>query len=64
MTGKAAKDGDLCPRCGAARPCDPGGDCWCKAELYTLPVPAPSAEARCFCAACLRELAEERLPPP
>jgi hypothetical protein len=43
----------LCPGCGKAFTCDPGGKCWCAA----LPpvAPRPDEAATCFCPDCLAE---------
>jgi len=45
-----------CARCGAAFDCSLGGDCWCAAEPYRLPLPEAAAED-CLCPACLRAAA-------
>jgi len=47
-----------CARCGTAFECRPGGDCWCAAEPYRLPMPDSAAED-CLCPACLRAKAAE-----
>ncbi|MFA6266270.1 MAG: cysteine-rich CWC family protein [Pseudolabrys sp.] len=46
-----------CERCGAGFTC--GGDigCWCAAEPYRLPMPAPGATSDCLCPDCLRAAA-------
>jgi len=46
-----------CARCGAAFECGLGGDCWCAAEPYRLPLPDAAAED-CLCPACLRKAAD------
>jgi cysteine-rich CWC protein len=49
-----------CARCGASFDCGLGGDCWCAAEPYRLPMPAsqPASDAEdCLCPACLRKAA-------
>jgi hypothetical protein len=46
-----------CPACGARFTCRPGGDCWCAAEPFRLPLPAPAENAACLCPACLRAAA-------
>jgi hypothetical protein len=53
-----------CARCGAGFDCSPGGDCWCAAETFRLPMPeAASTMQGCFCPACLRAAAlAERIP--
>jgi hypothetical protein len=45
-----------CARCGAAFDCGLGGDCWCAAEPYRLPMSNAAAED-CLCPACLRQAA-------
>ena len=42
-----------CVRCGAVFECHVGGDCWCAAEPYRLPMPDEAAQD-CLCPACLR----------
>lgn len=44
-----------CGRCGTAFDCG-GEDCWCAAEAYRLPMPAPGA-VDCLCPACLHKVA-------
>jgi hypothetical protein len=47
----------ICARCGQAFECNTGGDCWCAAEPYRLPLP----EGRdCLCPDCLRSAAGAR----
>jgi hypothetical protein len=51
-----------CERCGQEFGCarDNIGECWCNAEPYRLPLPAPAesgAAGDCLCPACLREAA-------
>jgi hypothetical protein len=61
----------VCARCGAAFDCglggDLGGECWCAAEPYRLPMTAAATED-CLCPDCLRKvaaaLAESRRPAP
>jgi hypothetical protein len=48
-----------CARCGAAFDCGLGGDCWCAAEPYRMPMTTAAAED-CLCPACLRQAAAER----
>jgi hypothetical protein len=43
-----------CARCGAAFDCGIGGECWCAAEPYRLPLPAAED---CLCRDCLRKAA-------
>jgi hypothetical protein len=45
-----------CTRCGTAFDCSLGGDCWCAAEPFRLPVPDSAADD-CLCPACLRAAA-------
>jgi hypothetical protein len=45
-----------CARCGTQFECGLGGDCWCAAEPYRLPMPADAAED-CLCPACLKAAA-------
>ncbi|HUC51182.1 MAG TPA: cysteine-rich CWC family protein [Xanthobacteraceae bacterium] len=50
----------ICESCGEEFGCtrDNVGACWCNAELYRLPFPAPGARAAdCLCPACLRRTA-------
>jgi len=47
-----------CARCGTAFDCKLGGECWCSAEPYRLPVPDAGA-ADCLCPACLRAAARQ-----
>jgi hypothetical protein len=47
-----------CTRCGTTFECNPGGECWCAAEPYRLPVPDTGA-ADCLCPACLRAAARQ-----
>ena len=47
-----------CGRCGTAFECNLGGECWCSAEPYRLPVPDAGA-ADCLCPACLRVAARQ-----
>jgi hypothetical protein len=44
----------VCARCGDCFDCSLGGDCWCAAEPYRLPLPASPTED-CLCPACLRK---------
>jgi len=46
-----------CARCGAAFDCGLGGDCWCAAEDFRLPMPASESGADCLCPNCLRAAA-------
>ncbi len=46
-----------CARCGAAFECMPGGDCWCAAEPYRLPLTQAGEIEDCLCPACLRQAA-------
>jgi hypothetical protein len=48
-----------CARCGAAFECAPGGDCWCAAEPYKLPLTAAGEIEDCLCPTCLRKAAAE-----
>ena len=48
----------VCPRCGTEFECVLGGDCWCTAEPYRLPLTAAGAAEDCLCPACLRQAAE------
>jgi len=45
-----------CACCGAAFDCGLGGDCWCAAEPYRMPLDAGKGED-CLCPACLRQAA-------
>jgi len=44
-----------CERCGREFDCGLGGDCWCAAEPYRLPMPEDGAD--CLCPDCLRTAA-------
>ena len=46
-----------CARCGTAFDCGLGGECWCAAEPYRLPMTDATRED-CLCPACLRQAAE------
>lgn len=52
-----------CIACGAALVCEPEGDCWCKHEPVSLPMPGPGDPAGCYCPACLRAKAQEQAAP-
>jgi hypothetical protein len=44
-----------CSRCGTVFGCGvETGGCWCAAEPYRLPMPAPHENETCWCPACLR----------
>jgi cysteine-rich CWC protein len=45
-----------CARCGKGFDCGLGGDCWCAAAPYRLPLPEAGAED-CLCPACLHAAA-------
>ena len=47
-----------CARCGAAFECGLGGECWCAAEPYRLPMPPAGESEDCLCPACLRKAAQ------
>jgi hypothetical protein len=44
----------VCAGCGVRFDCRLGGDCWCAAEPYRLPMPSSPADD-CLCPACLRK---------
>jgi hypothetical protein len=44
----------VCAGCGAAFDCGLGGDCWCSAEAFRLPLPDEASAEDCLCPACLR----------
>jgi hypothetical protein len=46
----------VCARCGVAFDCGLGGECWCAAEPYRLPLPGAATED-CLCPACLKQAA-------
>jgi Cysteine-rich CWC len=55
----------ICEGCGQEFGCgrDDIGACWCNAEAYRLPLPAPGTGAtECLCPACLRQAASGRKP--
>lgn len=50
----------ICDGCGQEFGCgrDDIGACWCNAEAYRLPLPAPGTRAAdCLCPACLGQAA-------
>jgi hypothetical protein len=47
----------VCARCGGAFECAVGGQCWCAAEPYRLPLTDAGAAEDCLCPACLRRAA-------
>jgi hypothetical protein len=49
----------VCARCGGAFACGLGGDCWCVAEAFRVPMPATEA-ADCLCPTCLRDAASHQ----
>jgi hypothetical protein len=49
-----------CARCGTTFDCGLGGDCWCAAEPYRLPLTAAGANEECLCPTCLRKAAALR----
>jgi hypothetical protein len=50
----------ICARCGTAFGCRLGGDCWCHAEPFRLPMPAAgTADDDCLCPACLQAAARQ-----
>jgi Cysteine-rich CWC len=54
-----------CARCGVPFDCGLGGDCWCAAEPFRLPMPKPAPKLTpepgsvedCLCPICLRAAA-------
>jgi hypothetical protein len=56
LNGNAAPRRLSCARCGASFECGLGGDCWCAAEPYRLPMSDSSED--CLCPACLRDAAK------
>jgi hypothetical protein len=44
----------VCARCGAAFDCSLGGDCWCHAASFRLPMPEAGSGQDCLCPACLQ----------
>jgi hypothetical protein len=50
----------ICARCGQAFDCGLGGECWCAAEPFRLPMPEPGSDADCVCPRCLLAAAQER----
>jgi hypothetical protein len=46
-----------CARCGTAFDCGLGGECWCAAEPYRLPLTNDTRED-CLCPVCLRKAAD------
>jgi hypothetical protein len=50
----------ICARCGQAFDCGLGGECWCAAESFRLPMPEPQSGADCVCPRCLLAAAQER----
>jgi len=47
----------ICEACGTAFDCGLGGDCWCAAEPFRLPIPAGRSTDDCLCPTCLRDKA-------
>jgi hypothetical protein len=47
----------ICARCGAGFDCRLGGDCWCAAETFRMPMPETGAGEDCLCSTCLRAAA-------
>jgi hypothetical protein len=56
LNGNTAARRLNCARCGVSFECGLGGDCWCAAEPYRLPVSNLAED--CFCPACLRAAAK------
>jgi len=50
----------ICSACGAAFDCGLGGDCWCAAEPYQLPLSDSAGD--CLCPGCLRQAAARHGP--
>jgi len=48
-----------CARCGTAFDCGLGGECWCAAEPYRLPLTPAGQTEDCLCPTCLRKAAAE-----
>ncbi len=46
-----------CTRCGTVFSCGLGGDCWCAAEPYRLPMTDGAIAEDCLCRDCLRKAA-------
>ena len=49
-----------CGDCGTVFDCCTSTGCWCSAEPYRLPMPAPGSGEDCLCPACLRAEAARR----
>lgn len=49
-----------CARCGMGFECRPGGDCWCAAEPYRVPLTTAGAVEDCLCPDCLRQAAARK----
>jgi len=63
MTQTAETRTLTCARCGASFGCGAKtGACWCMDEDFRVPMPT-DAGANCLCAACLRQMAAERVIP-
>lgn len=48
----------FCARCGTGFDCGLGGDCWCAAEPYRLPMTSAQTIEDCLCRDCLRKAAQ------
>jgi hypothetical protein len=46
-----------CARCGTAFDCGLGGECWCAAEPYRMPLADADENEDCLCPNCLRKAA-------
>ena len=46
-----------CARCGTTFDCGLGGDCWCAALPYRVPLTDAGRSEDCLCPACLRKAA-------
>jgi hypothetical protein len=53
----------VCAGCGAAFDCRLGGDCWCAAEPFRLPLPERGSTEDCLCPACLHTKARAAVDP-
>jgi hypothetical protein len=58
----------ICENCGQEFGCarDSIADCWCNAEPYRMPMPAPGSGVvgGCLCPTCLRQAASRLRPGP
>jgi hypothetical protein len=57
---KPAARAKTCARCSTVFDCSTSNGCWCAAEPYHLPMPAPGSTDDRMCPTCLRAEAAKR----